>query len=174
MERIVSDYSLKSDYTKSVDQTIANLDWVWLDSKINNSNFPISSRMIGKIVPITINIFKFGYYDGDNKKSKTSDGGYKNEYVIDQINRNGYRPSTLMELLSFATAYNNFMENNNYEQLHYFANCFPFFALGSVWNKEVVCMSVYNEGSKPCRLSLSSYSDWYGWKDHCNFLAVRK
>jgi hypothetical protein len=86
------------DYSKNVDQLIVEGNYNEVDG-INNEFFPIPSQMLGKKVVVCAKFFHFDY-----KINSWS--------VIDEMDENGYRPATVIELLSFLLLNQKFQEES--------------------------------------------------------------
>lgn len=140
---------LNIDYTKTVEQAIADGDYDYKNSDINAKNFPVSPEMIGKKADVSAKLFHF------NRNISSED-------VISEMDNAGYRSATLMELLTLGILFPELQRQ------------FPIIALGSVWlfandNRCATCLDVH--GSKR-RLNLGWFDlDWYA---HGRFLGVRK
>jgi len=141
--------TLVVDYTKTVEQAIADGKYDWKNGDVTAKNFPISPEMVGKKVEVATKLFHF------NRDISSED-------VISEMDKDGYRPATLMELLVLGCLFPELQRQ------------FPIVALGSVWriacgDRYVPCLDVI--GSER-RLSL----DWfgYGWSAHYRVLGVRK
>lgn len=102
------------DYTKDLDDIIQA--WCCVSGEINKENFPISQELCGRKQIIRIKLFHFndGGDDPNNKTRVTSD------YVIKQMNAEGYRPATLPELLAYGL------------KEFFLSTVFPIVALGSI------------------------------------------
>lgn len=143
--------TLTIDYTKTIERAITDGNYDWKNGDITAKNFPISSKMIGKKVEITTKLFHF------NRDINSEDATSK-------MDKAGYRPATLMELLVLGFLFPELQRQ------------FPIVALGSVWRRAwddrgVPDLSV--SGSKRKRkLSLI----WLGsdWGADYRFLGVRK
>jgi len=81
------DIKLIVDYTKTIDQAIAdgNYDSVRLDNITENFQIPLEN--IGNKVVVSAKLFWFNY---DNRL----------EEIISEMDKAGYRPATIMELLA--------------------------------------------------------------------------
>jgi len=137
------------DYTKTVDQAIADGEYGWKNSDITAKHFPISPEMIGTKVEISGKLFHFNR-------------GMSSEDVIKEMDKDGYRPAVLMEALALAAAYPELQRK------------FPIIALGSVRHgsdgfRWVPCLRV---DGRSRRLSLDYFDD--DWNASCHFLGVRK
>ena len=138
--------NLVVDYTKTVKQAIADGNYDWINGDINDKNF--GTNQIGASTEIT-KLFNFNR-------------DINSEYVITEMDKAGYRPATLMELLALGAAHLELQRR------------FTIVALGSVWFGAhdflyVPCLSVSDSESK-----LILY--WFGgdWSACYGFLGVRK
>lgn len=145
---ILAEIILIVDYTKTIEQVIAG-NYDWKNNDITTKNFPISTEMIGKKVEVSTKLFDF------NKDISSED-------VISEMDKDGYRPATLMELLVLGCLLSELQRQ------------FPIVALGSVWRDAdgdcyVPCL--YVDGPE-YGLDLP----WFGseWLVNDRFLGVRK
>lgn len=138
-------FTVLVDETKTVEELVREGKFNWSNSDITSKNFP---KHGGKTEKREISLFHFN-------KTMTSD------QVIDEMDKAGYRPATIWELLCLAVAQPNIQRE------------FPVIALGSVCviggNRHVADL---------CRLAGWRYLDllWFGhvWNDRCRFAGVRK
>lgn len=140
---------LTVDYTKTIEQAIADGKYDWKDSDITAKNFPISPEMIGKKSDVSAKLFHF------NRDISSDD-------VISEMDKSGYRPATLMELLVLGILFPELQRQ------------FPIVALGSIWHdgfdyRHVPYLNVF--GSRR-GLNLCGFDG--GWDAHDRFLGVRK
>lgn len=137
------------DYTKTIDQMIADGNYDWKDKNITAKNFPVSQEMIGKKVEVSAKLF---YFNCDLFSEK----------AIPEIGKAGYRPATLMELLVLGSSF------------PWLQRQFPIIAPGSIWHD--ACFDRYMPylGVDDCgrRLSLRWFDD--GCRARCRFLGIRK
>ena len=143
------DVKLTVDYTKTVEQAIADGNYDWKNSDVTAKNFPISPEMIGKKVDISGRLFHF-------------DRNIGSENAIKKMDSDGCRPATLMELLALGATHPELQKQ------------FPIIALGSVWRtfigfRQVPYLDVNNDDRE---LDLSYFGD--DWWACCRFLGVRK
>jgi len=143
------DIKLTVDYTKTVDQAIADGKYGWKNSDITAKHFPISPEMIGTKVEISGKLFHF------NRSMSSED-------VIKEMDKDGYRPAVLMEALALAAAYPELQRR------------FPIIALGSVWrvsfgNRRVPCLLVDGYDRK-----LFLYYFGNTWVAQVRFFGIRK
>ena len=143
------DVKLTVDYTKTVEQAIADGNYDWKNSDVTAKNFPISPEMIGKKVDISGRLFHF-------------DRNIGSENAIKKMDSDGCRPATLMELLALGATHPELQKQ------------FPIIALGSVWRtfigfRQVPYLDVNDDDRE---LDLSYFGD--DWWACCRFLGVRK
>jgi len=144
------DIELTDDYTKTVEQAVADGNYDWKNPSITAKNFPISPEMIGKKIKVSTKLFHF------NRDISSED-------AISEMDKAGYRPATLMELLVLGFLFPELQRQ------------FPVVALGSVWRdanlyRYVPCLFV--SGSER-RLGLFRFGG-SGWRARCLFLGLRK
>jgi len=142
------DVKLTVDYTKTVEQAIADGNYDWKNSDVTAKNFPISPEMIGKKVDISGRLFHF-------------DRNIGSENAIKKMDSDGCRPATLMELLALGATHPELQKQ------------FPIIALGSVWRtfigfRQVPYLDVNDDDRE---LDLSYFGD--DWWACCRFLGVR-
>ena len=143
------DIKLTVDYSKTVEQAVADGKYDYKNSDITVKNFPISPAMIGKKVDIAGRLFHF-------------DRNISSEDVIKEMDKENCRPAVLMEALALAAAHPELQRE------------FPIIALGSVWRissggRQVPCLVVIGSARE---LNLNYFvSDWSA---HCRFFGVRK
>ena len=130
-------------------QAIADGKYDWKNSDITTKNFPVSPEMIGKKSDISAKLFYF------NRDISSDD-------AISEMDKAGYRPATLMELLVLGFLFPELQRQ------------FPIVALGSVWrnanvNRYVPCLSA---GNSRRGLNLGWLDS--NWDACCRFLGVRK
>jgi len=87
-----NEIKLVVDYTKTLEQAIADGKYDKKNENINDKNFPVSPKMIGKKIEVSAKIFPF------NCQTSSED-------VIFEMSKVGYRPATLMELLVLGCLY---------------------------------------------------------------------
>lgn len=141
--------TLNIDYTKTVEQAITDGNYDWKNSDITAKNFPISPEMTGKKVEVKTKLFHF------NRDISSDD-------AITEMDKDGYRPATLMELLVLGFLFPKLQRQ------------FPIVALGSVWydadgGRGVPCLDACGSGR---RLRLHWFDG--GWGARCRCLGVRK
>lgn len=135
------------DYTKTLNQAMAESDYKpgYGANKITEENFP--SEITGKIVKVRVRLFHFEKQVCRNN-------------VISEMDKAGYRPATIMELLAFA-------KYPEWRQNYWVA------ALGSTIND--YCspeLFVYDDSNHHRELQLSADIDCWGtrWR----FLGIHK
>lgn len=140
---------LNIDYTKTLEQAITDGNYDWKNPGITAQHFPVSPEMIGKKAEVSAKSFHF------NRDISSDD-------VISEMDKAGYRPATLMELLVLGFLFPELQRQ------------FPIVALGSVGHdasddRYVPDLDVY--GGKR-----GLYLDWFDcdWDARCRFLGVRK
>jgi len=139
------------DYTKTIEQSIAEGNYCDVNDRITDKNFPIYPEMIGKKVEISVKLFHFNHNMRDDSATY-------------EINKAGYRPATLMELLAFCS-HSDLRKNYN------------IVALGSVYRDTIngvnwkLYTSDYNTNHQRA-LGACGDSDW--WCSKWYFLAVHK
>ncbi|MEK7553547.1 MAG: hypothetical protein AAB504_02605 [Patescibacteria group bacterium] len=139
-------YLMTIDYDRSVKDGIKAGNYDWRNDDITAKNFP--SQETGT-AEVSIDILHFG------KDISTDE-------VRAELDKHGYRPATLKELLALGEKHSNLQRE------------FPIIALGSVWQGPHGCRScpyLYRDGSERC-LGLGWVGSW--WRGSCRFAAVRK
>ena len=146
---ITNEIKLIVDYTKTIEQVISDSNHDWENDDINSKNFPISSEMIGKRVDVSAKLFNF------NRSIKSKD-------VISEMDKAGFRPAVLMELLVLGLLFPKLQKE------------FPIIALGSVWDgiRDVCYVPSLIVGVFGCELNLSRLNS--DWSARCRFLGVKK
>ena len=89
---INEEIKLLVNYTKPLEQSITDGKYDFVGDKINNKNFPIPEKLIGKEIEVSAKLFHF-----DNRISS--------EDIIFEMDKAGYRPANLMELLVIGSLY---------------------------------------------------------------------
>jgi hypothetical protein len=145
------EFNLKFKY-RSLEEMIEAGNFNYKDNNINTTNFPDpqEKELLNQVIKLKVKIFDF-------KKDISS------EDVLKELDKEGYRPATLTELLALAEIGPELQEQ------------FPVIALGSVWrrsdvDRSVPCLRVRDSGGR----SLDLY--WFDddWRVYCRFLAIRK
>lgn len=140
---------LTVDYTKTVEETIRDGNYNWKNGDITSKNFPVSSEMIGKKVEVAARLFHFNC-------SISSDD------VSSEMDKAGYRPATLMELLTLGILFPELQRK------------FSVIALGSIWRDPCLDYYVPYLHRFGAKRMLNLY--WFGvnWGNCCRFLGIRK
>ena len=140
---------LTIDYTKTVEQAVTDGNYDWKNGFINAKNFPVFPEMVGKKAEVSSKLFHF------NRDISSEDAIY-------EMDKAGYRPATLMELLVLGFLFPELQRQ------------FPIVALGSIWrdansNRHVPYLYVYGHKRK-------LYLYWFAldWDARYRFLGVRK
>lgn len=144
------------DYTKTVYQAIAEGNYDWKNSKINDKNFPTPEGAIGKKIEKVTQLFDF------NIKFSVDEFELDEYSIILSMHNKGFRPATLMENLFFGIEYPNLQK------------LFPIVGLGSTWRD----MGIGNSRFSPYlyadkngrKLGLVRYSNCRG--GHNRYLGV--
>lgn len=141
---------LTIDYTKTIEKAIVDGKYKFKNSDINDKNFPVSSEMIGKKVNVSAKLFNF------NRDISSYD-------AISEMNKDGYRPATLMELLFLGILFPGLQRQ------------FPIVAFGSFLRDSAgfrcaPCLDVDDSGRK-LRLG---WFDGGDWNARYLFLGIRK
>ena len=146
---VTDEIKLAIDYTKTIEQAIADGNYDWKNSDITTKNFPISPEMIGKKVEVSTKSFHFN-------RNISSDN------AISEMDKDGYRPATLMELLVFGAIHPELQRQ------------FPIVAVGSVWRDAGVGRCVPCLDARGGKRELNLHWLGSGWHARCHFLGVRK
>jgi hypothetical protein len=139
--------TLTIDYTKTLEQAIADCKFDHISDDVTTENFPFTQEVAR--VDISARLFDFG------RDISSHD-------AIKEMDRDGCRPATLMELLALAVA------NPELQRQH------PIVALGSILRGSLgICqvpyLSAYGSGRG---LFLGGFDD--GWSARCRFFGIRK
>jgi len=153
-------FSVTVDYGKSLPEMIAAGNYNWVNSDITSEHFPLTppTAPVGSgpyrtlhDSPGTVTIELVHL----NKMVSTED-------VLAELERRGFRPANLAELLALGATYPDTQRQ------------FPIIALGSVWqhpygHRSVPCL-YEDDGKRGLNL------DWigYDWHARCRFAVVRK
>ncbi len=110
MKKILSEkeWIITVDYSQTLKRMITNGNYDWIHSDITKEHFPLPTKLIGWKLGVSIKLFHFSWQ-------------MSNKDVIAEMNKGGYRPAILAELLVLG-------ETNPKLQSQ-----FPIIALGSVW-----------------------------------------
>ena len=143
-------YPISVDYEKSVEDAVRDGRYDWACPDITSSNFPTPTRRKRKKVEVVMELLDF------NRVTSTDE-------VLCELDKAGYRPLELRELLAFG------------EKRPEFQREFPIVALGSTW----MCPYSGNRRLVPYLGGLGSERRlnlfWVGcgWSQFCRFAAVR-
>jgi hypothetical protein len=139
-------YPLSVDYGRSVEDGVKTGRYDWVNSGITSRNFPTKRKGTAEVA---VELVHFNRYISTDE-------------ALRELDRMGYRPAELHELLAFGEKYPEVQRE------------FPVVALGSVWrdwngDRDVPCL--YGDGSTR-RLGLG----WVerGWDGVYRFAVVRK
>lgn len=145
---------LKINYSNTLKGMIESGKYYWVDNSITDENFPIPAKLVGKRITVFAKLLYFGY-------------NISSEKAIREMDRLGYRPAMLLELLAFGANYPDMQEQ------------FPIISFGSVWRLpdgfhrivglDYRCTDRY----RPDRV-LDYYSFEATYDSNCRFLAIRK
>ena len=83
---INTEFALVVDYSKTIEQIIADGKYCYADHRMTSEFFPIPPEMIGKKIEVSAKVFNFGRIGLNDS--------------ISELDKAGYRPATLMELLA--------------------------------------------------------------------------
>ncbi|MFA5163525.1 MAG: hypothetical protein WC441_03275 [Patescibacteria group bacterium] len=144
-----SGFLLKIDYSLTLEQMIAAGRYDWNNGDVNARNFPLPVELSGQSLQVQAKLFHFGHSISSQK-------------AIEEMDKQGYRPATLVELLALGASYPDLQRK------------FPIIALGSIWqnangNRDAPFLDVDDNRRE---LNLNWFdNDWVG---RCRFLAVCK
>jgi len=163
-------FRITVDYTKNLKEMLANAgfsnDYDNPENWINEKNFPFPHNKSVKEEKVVMKLFRF------NKHTISATDGKANRELkirditaaLKKMDTSGYRPATIFELLSFATAYPEAQKQ------------FKIVAIGSFWRNDDVDylgMPCLGQGfDKRKHLDLT----WFDtpWNSKWLFLAARK
>jgi len=145
----MEEIKLTVDYSRTLKEMINAGNYGWANDDITEKNFPLPTKLLGKKITASTKLFHF-------------DRRISSEDAISEMNKAGYRPATLAELLALGEAHPELQKE------------FPIVALGSVWRGEDGGHVVPVLGFGGHRRGLVLY--WLGnvWPDVCRFFGVRK
>ena len=137
------------DYSRNLKQMIKAGKYAWANKEITEEHFPLLTRVRGKKIQISAKLFYF------NRSISSSD-------VISEMEKEGYRPATLAELLALGEEYPAIQTE------------FPVVALGFIWsfNNSGRRVTVLRFGGS--RRGVHLYWFNINWNDTFRFLAIRK
>ncbi len=146
--RVDGKFKVTVDYSQAVKQMVEAGHYDWKNPNINHTNFPIPPSKRGK-KEVTIGLVSF------NRNMELNE-------ILQELDRMGFRPAELPELLAFGTAYPEKQRE------------FPIVALGSVWRYWFGHRRVAYLCSRSGRriLRLRYFVD--RWNSDYRFAAVRK
>lgn len=141
--------SLSVNYGRNVKEMIKAGKYDWENSDITEKHFPLPAELKGKTTTISGKLFHF-------------DRSISSEDAISEMDKAGYRPATLPELLALG------------EDQPDLQRQFPIIALGSVWSGAFGRRGVpgLNVGGYERKLSLYWFA--YDWIAVDRFFGVRK
>jgi hypothetical protein len=134
------------DYSKSVEEMLEASQYDWVYRPISGENFP---ALGGGEIRVSARLF---YFEG--KKSRE---------IISEIEKAGYRPANIFELLALGKEYPELQKS------------FRIVALGTVWENERGFSRVpilFFRGEEIRSLSLSWFT--YDWSQEHRFLGIKK
>lgn len=150
LEPLLLVYKIVVDYGISLAEMIKTGKYDWVNDDIVAKNFPIQIQAQGnEKQELEITLFHFNRYIGSDD-------------AIKEIDKAGYRPVSLAELLALGTSQPELQRQ------------FPIIALGSVWqyrNGYRYVPYLWYGGSNR-RLSLGLFEG--GWDPYCRFAVARK
>lgn len=139
-------FNIVVDYNRSLTQMIKAGNYDWINDNITSKNFPLKGK--GKH-ELTAVLFHFDRY-------------IESDDAIAEMDKQGYRPATIEELLAFGEKYPELQKE------------FPIIALDSVWRVSRGDRRVPYLGWDGLRRCLGLR--WFDsrWGANCRFLAFRK
>ena len=142
-------FTLTVDYSKTLEEAIDAGKYDLVNDHINNENFPVSPEIIGEKINISGKLFHF------DRQISSND-------VIAKMDKEGYRPATLMELLTLGILFPDLQK------------WFPIIALGSSWLRTIndPHVAVLNFINKKRWLFLAN--SHAGWRAYSRFFGVKK
>ncbi len=141
-----TNFKIKVDGTKSFQELINKAKFDWVNSDVNEKNFPIKIKTNRKVI---VKLFHFNRY-------------VLSQNIIREIKKSGYRLAFIEELIAFAISYPNLQKS------------FPIVALGSEWKQnknKVVVPEIYWHGPGH---SLSICGRDGGWEGFWRFVAIKE
>jgi hypothetical protein len=144
---VEEEISLTVDYGQTLEQMIANSKYDWHNNNITEKNFPMPTELVDKKIVVLAKLFHF------NRVISSED-------TIAEMNKDGYRPATLVEILALGKTQLSLQRQ------------FPVIALGSVWRDDDGYGVPYLDVGVLHGLHLNWFDD--DWGADCRFLAVRK
>lgn len=139
-------YPLSVDYRKSVEDAVRSGLYDRADSDITTHNFPTKWKGTAKI---RVELIQFNWW-------------FSTDRILQELNRMGYRPAELHELLAFAEKYPDIQR------------AFPIVSLGSIWKDERGNRNPYLDSCAVGR-TLGLHWDNDNWhNEDYRFAAIRK
>ena len=142
--------TLTVDYSRTLKEMINAGNYGWANDDITEKNFPLPTKLLGKKITASTKLFHF-------------DRRISSEDAISEMNKAGYRPASLPELLALGEIHPELQKD------------FPIVALGSVWCGEDghrdVPVLTFNDSRRELYLG---WLDYHDWDDYCRFFGVRK
>jgi len=139
-------YPLSVDYGRTVEDGVKAGRYDWVNSDITSRNFPTQRKGTAEVAVVLINFNRY----------------VSTDEALRELDRMGYRPAELHELLALGEKYPEVQLN------------FPIVALGSVWHGRLGCRFVPYLGRVGSKRTLSLGWVGDGWSEVCRFAAVRK
>lgn len=140
-------FILRINYSKSLKELMLRGHYDWINSGINEKNFVLPANLINQKLRVSCRLFNFNRL-------------LNSEEAIYEMNKNGYRPATIFELLALGSKYK------------WLQRYFPVVALGSPWNLaiDVVKAPYLTATGHGRKLHLNSFQE--KWPEKCYFLGV--
>ncbi len=92
MNLLTKKFDLTIDYSRSLQEMISAGNYGWVNNDITKKHFPLLTEFNNKKVKILFKLFTFNH-------------SISSENVISKMNKAGYRPATLVELLALGEFY---------------------------------------------------------------------
>jgi hypothetical protein len=131
---------------RSLDKMIEDGEYDWVNPNITADHFPIREKVRSEF---SVVLFHFNRPVGS-------------EDVIAEMNKDGYRPAAIEELLALGESQPNLQKK------------FPIVALGTIWEDADGCRHVVFLWGSSGERNLDIHGFGSGWRDHYRFAAVRK
>ncbi|MDD4000761.1 MAG: hypothetical protein PHX62_07725 [Bacilli bacterium] len=136
------------DYNQTIEQGIINGKYSWSFEEFNSNNFPVPSEIAGSKVEVIAKLFHFK--SSVNPALFPFKGQIDTYGVIPEMDKDGYRPATLFELLALGAQYPLLQTQ------------FPIAAMGSIWKNglaggpQMSCLVISSDLSRGLKLCSSS------------------
>lgn len=143
-------FTLTVDYNRTLEEMILTGGYDSVDSVINGTNFPTSFSADNKTLVVEVKLFSF---------SELISG----RGIISEMNKVGYRPANLAELLALGQAYPGL-------QRHCSIVAFGSFLMCGEENSLVPVL----DGGAGRRLGLVSFDSFWGGNNNSYFLGVKE